>query len=489
MSTQSQASPASAPSPAVSSPGELRGNIGVIELMFTVLAYNAPLTVFIGGIPVVMLVGNGLGAPVALLAGGCCVALVAFGLTTMSATLRRSGGFYSFISAGLGKVAGLASAFAATTCYFVAILVAVAFGGAATQAVVVGIFDGPETPWWLSGLVFLGISGVLGYMNISLSARVLSTFLALELFIMGAYIVAVLAHGGGPSGFGFESFTPAQMFSGSVSLAFMLGVGMFGGFEATVIFRDEVRDPERTIPRATYGVVALMAILYAFITWVFISSYGAAAVMDVIAPDPAGAATASIRDFTGDWAYDAAAVLMLTSTFALLLAAHNITSRYLYNLSADGILPRPLSEVHPKHKSPAKASILVTAASAAALAIFGLARVDDATMYARVVGVYSYLLLIILGIVALAIAVYLLRRSGGGRERAAGLSALLGFVIFSVAVVLATKNFSFLSGATGALGYVLLCLIWGIALAGGLLAVRLRTTKPEVFARIGRDIS
>jgi amino acid transporter len=475
--------------PATHQQDQLRGSIGTFELMFTVLAYNAPLSVFIGGIPVVMLVGNRLGAPVALLAGGAVVAMIAFGLTCMSSRLKRSGGFYSFISAGLGKVPGLAAGFAATICYFVAILVAAAFAGIAARTLIEGVFGGPAIPWWITSVLLLAVTSYLGYLNINLSAAVLSFFLVLELLIMGAYVIAVIAHGGGPQGFGLESFTPEQIFAGSVPLAFMLGIGMFGGFEATVIFRDEVRNPDRTIPRATFGVVGLMAGMYALLGWIFINSYGPGTVMAIVTDDPAGSATESIRQFTGEWAYYATAILMFTSAFALLLAAHNITSRYIFNLSSDGILPRVWSTVHPRHKSPAAASVAVTGASFVALAFFIVFQVNEQTMYARVVGVYSYLLLVILSMVALAIAWFLLREPEGGKVRAAGISTGIGFAIVASVLVLATKNFSLLSGATGALAVFLIVLIWGLVVAGGALALRLRTTRPDVYRRIGRDPS
>lgn len=472
-----------------SSGDRLEGNVGAIGLMFTVLAYNAPLTVFIGGIPVVILVGNGLGAPMAFLAGGAVILLVAFGLTTISARLRRSGGFYSFITAGLGKVVGLGAGFAAVTCYFVAIVVALAFGGIATRTLVVGLFNGPEFPWWISSIVLLCVVAVLGYLNFNLSAGVLSVFLALELLLMLAYAISVFAQGGGPDGFGFESFTAEHTFSGSIPLAIMLGVGMFGGFEATVIFRDEIRNPDRTIPRATYGVVVLMASFYALLTWVLINSYGAAVIMDIVAANVGGSASESIREYTGEFAYMLAAFLMLASCFALLLAAHSIVCRYLFNMSADGILPETLGKVHPRHKSPHRASVIVTAASFLVLALFVIFQVNEETMYARVVGVYSYVLLMILSCVSLAIAVYLYRTREKGRLRLAATSAALGFIIIFIVLILATQNFTFLSGATGGTLILLLTVIWGIAIAGGLLAIRYRKTRPEAYARIGREPS
>ena len=46
------------------------------------------------------------------------------------------------------------------------------------------------------------------------------------------------------------------------------------GFESTVLYRKEARDPERTIPRATYAAVAFMAVFYCFIVWSVVQAFG-----------------------------------------------------------------------------------------------------------------------------------------------------------------------------------------------------------------------
>lgn len=59
---------------------QLSGHMGVLQLAFTVMAYNAPIVGFVGYMPVVILLGNGVGTPVALLACGVIVSLLASGI-------------------------------------------------------------------------------------------------------------------------------------------------------------------------------------------------------------------------------------------------------------------------------------------------------------------------------------------------------------------------------------------------------------------------
>jgi len=485
MSAASETADAEVASSSVSTAG-LRGNMGVLELIFTVVAYNGPVVVFLGFIPVAVLLGNGVGTPVTFLVCGVIVAMLAVGLLTMSARLKRPGGFYALITAGLGRVAGLGSGFAALTCYFVALLSAYALGGIALNTTVVDVFHGPDAPWWVWAGLMLVVTTVLGHFNINVSGRILTVFLVFELVLMIAYDISVLAKGGA-HGIGFDSFTPDQIFSGSISVAFLFGMGLFGGFEATVIFRDEVRKPERTIPVATYGVVALLAGLYAVTAWCFINSYGAAAVMGAVDKNLVGASTSSIKEYTGQFAYDAATVMLFTSSFALALAAHNITARYVFNLGADGIFSRSFGQPHERHVSPHRASLALSVTALLVLGIFVAADVPEGDLYARLAGLYSYAFVILLVLVALATGVYLLRDRVHGKAVGPAVASLVAFVVLCVTLVLATVNFDLLTGATGTLKNVLIILIWGVTLGGGAFALYLKRNRAEVYNSIGRQ--
>lgn len=465
----------------------LGGNMGVISLIFTVMAFSAPAVAFLGFIPVAIALGNGVGTPVAFLACGVVVALVAVGLTRMARSLPNPGGFYAFISAGLGKTIGLGAGFAAIIIYYVACVSTYALGGIAARTIVSGVFHGPSLPWWIFAAALWAVVGVLGYFRIDFSARVLSVFLGLELLLMAAYDVSVLLRGGA-EGLSFDSFHPTNIFSGSVAIAFMFGVGLYGGFEATVIFRDEVRTPERTIPRATFSVVALLAMMYATTAWLFINAYGPVAVLDAVNTDPTAAATASIKQYTGEFAYTASTLLLLTSAFASTLAAHSIATRYAFNLSVDRILHHSLSRVHATQLSPHRASLAMSVATFVGLGLLVLAHIPDEIVYGRLSGIYTYTMLLLLALVALAILIYLVRhaKSEGAIAKPVA-SCGLAFVILCIALYLATVNFELITGATGALTIVLLLLIYGIVATGMVMASIYRRKRPEVYARIGRD--
>ena len=62
--------------------------------------------------------------------------------------------------------------------------------------------------------------------------------------------------------------------TGSLGIAIMFAIASFIGFEATAVFRDEARDPQRTIPRATYTALILIGVFYTLSAWAVISAWG-----------------------------------------------------------------------------------------------------------------------------------------------------------------------------------------------------------------------
>jgi amino acid transporter len=462
----------------------LKGRMGVFDVMFTVIAYNAPAVVFLGALPVTMLIGNGIGTPVLFLVVGVVLAVLGSGLINLSSSMRRPGGFYSIVSAGLGKVPGLAIGFAALLTYFCAMLGAYAIGPVGLTGFIASEFHTPEIPWWIVGIVMVFAIGLLGFLNIQFSARVLYVFLGVEFLLILAYVIAVTVHGGA-HGIGFDSFEPKNIFSGSLATGALFVILCFGGFEATVIFREEVKNPNRTIKRATYATVAVIALAYAILGWAFINAYGPDAVMAVLEKGYATAAADSVRQYVGEWGYVLANILLVTSSFALGLASHNVLTRYIYNFGKDGILPASIGATHPRHGSPYKASIVISIVSLLGVGFMAVAPVAQTTLYATTAGFLSYGMIIMLVVVSIAAGAYMLRRRSSSTVHAVVMFVVAA--LLAAALVFASVRFDLLSGLTGGAAVVGLVVCWAIVLAGAIIALVLRRVRPGIYSRIGRE--
>ena len=462
----------------------LKGRMGVLDVMFTVIAYNAPAVVFLGTISVAILIGNGVGTPVIFLFVGLILAVLGSGLINLSSTMKRPGGFYAMVSTGLGKPIGLAVGFAALLTYFCGVLVASTIGPVTLTGFLSTEFGLPLIPWWVVALIAVGAVGVLGYLNIQFSARVLYFFLGLEFLLMVAYVVSVFLQGG-PEGLGTDSFLPQNVFSGSIATGILFAILCFGGFEATVIFREEVKDPNRTIKRATYATVAVIAISYATLAYAFITAFGPQAVLAVLEEDFAGAAATSVREYLGDWGFIFANLLLVTSAFALGLAAHNVLTRYVYNFGKDGILPAAMGATHPRHDSPYRASVMISVISIIGVVGMALTPIEPTTLYATVSGFLSYTMVIMLVAVCFAAGTYMLRRRSSTTLHAV-VMYVVGLLLAAV-LAFASAQFSLLSGLTGAAGIVGMTFCWVFIIGGAVVALVLRRTRPDVYARLGRE--
>ena len=119
-------------------------------------------------------------------------------------------------------------------------------------------------PWYVWTLAVMAVVAILGYRHIELSGKVLGVLLIGEVAIVLVFNAVVIGRGehrldGVPQ--------TGEFFSGSLGIAIMFAIASFIGFEATAVFRDEARDPPRTIPRATYISLLLIGGFYALSSW------------------------------------------------------------------------------------------------------------------------------------------------------------------------------------------------------------------------------
>ena len=89
--------------------------MGTTGLLFTVLAFTAPLGVVFGFVSVN--ISFGIGVPIAFVAVAVLMALFAMGFTGMTKAIPRPGAFYTYIREGLGRPLGLGGSFLALVTY------------------------------------------------------------------------------------------------------------------------------------------------------------------------------------------------------------------------------------------------------------------------------------------------------------------------------------------------------------------------------------
>jgi amino acid transporter len=261
----------------------------------------------------------------------------------------------------------------------------------------------------------------------------------------------------------------------------------FTGFESTVIYRREARDPDRTVPRATYIAVAFLGLFYAFTVWIAIQSFGDAAVVKAAGSDPANLFFTAITTFVGGWAADLMHVFIVTSVIASLLAFHNAINRYALALADEGVLPRAVARIHPKHRSPYVAGLAQTVLGAVVVLGFWAAGADPYDQLLLWVNTPGMLGLMALQLLAALAVPFFFRRithqEGTLRTVAAPVVATL---LLAVAIALVATHINLFTGASPLINWILLAVAPAVFVLGLALAWRLRRSRPEVYARFGQ---
>ncbi|MEL7897111.1 APC family permease [Vreelandella neptunia] len=465
---------------------QLQGQMGPVGLALTVLAFAAPLASVVGVLPLVIMVG-GVGAPLAFLAAMTILLLFSVGYTAMSRHLPNPGAFYAYVSVGINKTFGLGASFLAILGYWMIGLGVTIFFGLITKDFVEGTLGGTDVVWWVWSLALVVLVGILGYLRIDLSAKVLSVVMVVEIGIVLIFNIAVGSNGG-PEGLSISSFDWGSLDHGSTSIAFLFAVITFIGFEATAIFREESREPQKTIPRATYLAVIFIGIFYVITTWLLVSAFGASQAQAIATANPPEMFVNALITYVGDWAGDIILALVVTSAFAAVLSCQNIIARYCHSLGMDEALPAILGKVHPRHGSPFVSSLVLSALFA--LGVVGFSASDPAVTYAWLAGAGGLPLLILMFLTSLSIVAFF-RKSPALRSDTpmwqTTIAPIIAAMGLGITVYLSATNFVTLTGGDKSIATGLQSIILAFFVLGIMVATFYRVYRPAIYARIGRQ--
>lgn len=468
--------------------GALRKDaLGVPHIVFFVVAAAAPLTAVVGVTPAAFMLGNGPGVPMTFLLVGVLYLLFSAGFTAMSGFVGSAGGFYSYIAAGLGPTVGVAGAMVALATYFAIELGLCGLFGFFLSSMAMS-YGGPEVAWWIYPVALLAVVYACGRRSIEFCGAVLAACMIAEVAILLLLGVAtlIMVTTGPAEPVLFVPFGPAALMPGlGMSLVFV--VTAFVGFEATAIFGEEARDRGRTIPRATYIAVVLIALFYAFTTWAISLYYEPDRIAEQAAQHTATLYLTAVKSLLGLTAGHVMQGLLVASLFACALSFHNTLNRYLFAAGREGLLWRGLCRTHQQHHSPLFAGAVQTAIMLVAIASFALAGADPYVVVFSWMGTFSSLGILILQLlVSLAVIAFFWRNGRGlsvwRRLIAPGLSAAGLAACFAMMA----GNLELVSGSSSPVVQGFPLLLLAIALAGAGLAVWLKAARPAVYADLGR---
>jgi basic amino acid/polyamine antiporter, APA family len=300
-------------------------------------------------LPAVLAGEAGPASILSLIFTGIGAMLLALVFANLGRAHPHTGGPYYFARRAFGDFVGFQTAWA----YWIAAWVgnaaiAVAFAG------YLGVFWGDvQTTNWLAALVAVGaiwlftLVNILGVRETGI-AQVMTTVLKfVPLAVIG--IVGLFYIKGG----NYTPFTTAAGgFDWHINAAATLALWAFIGLESATVPAEEVKDPERTIPRATILGTLATTIFYVVALIAIVGVLSQAALSGSTAPfaDAANAIFGgTLLGLTwGKWI----ALVAMAATLGALNGWIMLTARVSPAAADDGLFPKPFARVHGERRTP-----------------------------------------------------------------------------------------------------------------------------------------
>ena len=460
----------------------LTGNMSVSSLVLTVLAFSAPMVVVSGYMPLTISTA-GTGAPFAFILTTIVLFIFAVGYLAITKYLTKTGNFCAYISAGLGKKVGLGSAFISIFSY-VALMGGVYLFIGMTFSEIFTYFFSLQTQWWIwSCIAWIFVTGIC-HLNIEFSAKFMTSVMILEVLFIMIFNGSIL-FSGERSPLTLEPLLPTSLLDGNVILPLLFCIMVYIGLESTTVYRDEVKNPNQTIPKATYLSILIIGLLYTVTCYFVIAAYGDKS-YEVAVSSPTGMFTEALALYTGAVAVKIKYALVVTSLIAALVSVNNVASRYLYALGRTGTLPKVLGKVHSKHGSPYLASFATQGVMMVILAMFLMSISNLEMAYASMAGAGTFGIIALMFLVSLSTVVWFIRhpdiKENIFKSR---ILPALSAVIFGYMTIKIFMNMELVIGCDKTDAWIYQLLVAAIFISGVALANYYQLCKQKIYQYVG----
>ena len=478
-----------------------RTALGVPDIVFFIVAASAPLTVLAGGVATTYLVTGNAGVPLLFLVLGAILALFVTGYAAMSHHITNAGAFYAYVAKGIGKVAGVGTAFLALIAYNSMQIGILGLFGAVFSGFMLDKTD-IDLDWYTWVFIAIAVIGALGWLRVDLNAKVLAIFLTLEIIVVVIFDL-VVAGNPGPAGITGDGFDPSIAFGAGLGAALAFTMAAFVGFESAAIYGEECKEPRRTVARATYIALGITSIFYALSAWMLLSAVGPDVATDPAAlveggfttpdgkaPDPTSILFIVLGTEISTTMADIATLLFCTSLFAASLSFHNAVARYFFALGRAHVLPRAFGRTR-ANGAPYVGSIAQTLIAATVVAIFALSDNDPVLqLFTWLTNLGALGVIALLALASFAVVGYFNRHPHGETTWTSSIAPALAGVGLTAVFIIALSNFNLLiTGVPDAprddRSIILPAILLGGAVVGLIVGAVLRSSRPDVYARIG----
>jgi basic amino acid/polyamine antiporter, APA family len=324
----------------------------------------------------------GPGVIVSFLIAGIAAGLAAICYAELASAVPVSGSSYSYAYSTLGE--GVAMGVAA--CLLLEY-------GVATAAVAVGWsgyvnkllnnlfgFQMPQAlsaaPWDdqagylnLPAVVLIGMCALLLIRGASESAKVNAIMVLIKLCVLAMFVIIALTAFDANQLKDFAPFGVAGIGSAAGTIFFS-----YIGLDAVSTAGDEVKDPQKTMPRALIAALFVVTGVYVLVAF---AALGTQPWQDFAAQKDAGLATILDKVTHGMWASTILCAGAVISIFTVTLVTLYGQTRILFAMGRDGLLPARFAMVSPRTMTPVTNTVIVAIATGTLAALIPLQKLAD----------------------------------------------------------------------------------------------------------------
>lgn len=460
--------------------------LGVPALVAFVITAATPLTVVAGVVTTgIAMTGRiAIAIPFALI--GLILGLWAFGYVAMARHISNAGAFYAFISHGIGRPLGIGAAWIALAAYAALTVGLYGLIGIAAPPLIEQ-FTGVAVPWWAAALACWALVSLLGSRAVNVNGRILAVLVVLEIAIIAAVSGANLAAPAGDE-LSFTAVNPGELATPGAGAVLALAVLGYIGIEAPTVYAEECKDRQRTVPHATAWSIVILAVLYTTASWAMATAVGDERIVERARNEGIDLFFALAEQHFGAGAGAATLgyVLLVTSIVAAAISFHNTTSRYIFALGREQVLPPRLGRTAPRTGAPVAASLALSGTGLIVIVLYAGLDLDPLVhlfYYGGTSGGLGVLLLIT--ITSLAVVRYFTHRAGPVWTQR--IAPAVAFVLLGLVTGLALIHFDALLGTEpdSVLPTVIPSVYAALAAVGVIWGLVLRRRRPDVYDRIG----
>ncbi|MEU9352535.1 APC family permease [Streptomyces griseoloalbus] len=340
-------------------PTRMRGNLGLLSIVLFGLAYMAPAVVT-STFGVIAATSNGA-APTAYLVATGAMLLTGLSYAKMARIIPSSGSVYTYARRMLDSRFGFLAGWAMLLDYLFLPMVAFLVQSIYLHA------QYPSVPQWLWLVINIVLATVVNVIGLKVADKVNKTLLIAVTGCLLVLLVLCVRYGlghGGAAAAGNALWNSTTSIS-AITAAAAVAAYAFLGFDAVSTLSEEARDPRRTIPRGIVLTVLAGGVIFVALSFVMQWAHPGGTFAD---ESSAGYAVSTLVG--GKGFADVANIITMLGGFASCVAIQASTSRLMFVMGRDNVLPRPVfGRLHPKLFTPVPNVLIVAAVALPAMSL------------------------------------------------------------------------------------------------------------------------